>query len=110
MIYPAGILKNEKTGRFHTIVFRMAPMPGVGADDMAVQRYKSLGHHTVGFDTLAEARADLAATSGTDRDCVDCGAIWEWNGEGIPAMVRFFNLKQLLTDRATGHDVEVDAA
>ncbi len=85
-MYPAGMLTNTKTGRFHPIIFRDAPMPGNADDAWAARRYKSLGHHTVGFDTLEEAQAHIKA----EPRYWDSGAFWEWDGEDVPAIVHFF--------------------
>ena len=84
-----GMLKNTSTGRLHPILFRPAPLPG-GADlDMRAQRYKSKGHHTEGFDNrdaaMSGAQALCDSTHAEFRDVE-----WEWNGEGIPAIVTFF--------------------
>lgn len=94
MVYPAGILKNTATGRFHPILFRMAPMPGNADADMAAQRYRSLGHHTDGFDTLEAAKAHMAEK----RDnciVIDTGREWEWDGADVPALVEFFLAHEL---------------
>jgi hypothetical protein len=91
MFYKTGILTNTKTGRFHPIFFRLAPMPG-GAEIAGALRYKSAQHHTAGFDTLEEAEADLvkASTSQVLEGVQDSGRRWDWDGEGVPAMVEFF--------------------
>lgn len=82
MIRPAGILTNTATGRFHPIVFRMAPLPG----DSDIPRYKSMGHHTDGFDSLEDAEKHIALQS----EWTDTGRRWEWSGEDVPAMVEYF--------------------
>ncbi len=92
MVMPTGYLKNTATGRFHPIVFRMAPMPGNADATLSAQRYKSLGHHTTGFDTLEAAQAHVTSEKTT---LVDVGTIWDWDGEGIPAMIEWFNIKEL---------------
>jgi hypothetical protein len=83
---PSGILLNTATQRFHPIIFREAPMPAGADDNWSHQRYKSLGHHTVGFDTLEEAQAYIKS----DARLFDSGAVWEWDGIDIPAMVSWF--------------------
>jgi hypothetical protein len=80
-MYPTGIIINTETGRFHPVVFRPAPLPG-GSE---LPRYKSLGHHTTGFDTEDEAIA--WAKEGPDRSFIDHR--WEWNGKDVPALVIF---------------------
>lgn len=90
MKYPTGVLINEATGRFHPISFRLAPLPSSGGIDAyseaEVQRYKSIGHHTVGFDTEDEAHAFIA-----EQDQMkECGLVWKWDGTDIPAMLGWF--------------------
>ena len=90
--YPAGILQNTQTGRFHPIIFRPGPTPGSsGKED--IQRYKSKGHHTEGFDTIEEAEADIKETPGLH----DMGCRWKWDGEDIPAIVWWFSESDLLS-------------
>ena len=86
-MYPTGILKNTKTGRFHPIPFRMAILPG-GVD---AGRYKSIAHHTSGFDTIEQAKDHIAGR----EDFLDTGKIYDWDGEGVPAMVEFFTAAEL---------------
>jgi len=83
--FPTGILHNTKTGRFHPITFRIAPMPG-NAEQGPAYRHKSLGHHTEGFDTLEQAQEWVT----NDPNCDDRGTTYLWDGEGIPAMVDWF--------------------
>jgi hypothetical protein len=85
-MYPTGILQNTKTGRFHPIAFRPAPLPSEADRDMGALRHKSIGHHTAGFETLELAKADIA-----DRGWKDCGTVWEWDGEDVPAMIEWFS-------------------
>lgn len=85
-MYPTGILKNEKTGRYHPIPFRWAPLPGGKDADMTAQRYKSIGHHTDGFDTIEEAKANISKNEACDY----VGMVWNWDGEGTSAMTQWF--------------------
>jgi hypothetical protein len=87
MITPVGILKSTKTEKFHPIVFRRAPMPGGADDNMYAQRYRSMGHHTEGFDTLEAAQAYIEEQSGWK----DCGAVWAWDEEEVPTMTEWFS-------------------
>jgi hypothetical protein len=81
-------LHNTKTDRYHPILFTERPLPG-GSGPV---RHKSVGHHTVGFDTRDEAIAECRKMS----ENPDCGGRlcvekdFEWDGEGTPAMVVFF--------------------
>lgn len=77
--------------RWHPILFRPAPLPS--SDDYdAAQRYRSKGHHTVGFDTREAAviAADEIAMQVDGVLAVD--ADFSWDGEGVPAMTVFFKL------------------
>jgi len=82
---PCGMLKNTATGRFHPIVFRYAPPPS-GDLSGGFRRYKSIGHHTKGFDTLEEAITHVKEHSEWEWTEM----VWEWDGEGVPAMVEWF--------------------
>jgi hypothetical protein len=84
---PCGMLVNTSTDppRYHPIIFRYSPPPS-GDLDSGARRYKSSGHHTAGFDTLEEAMASIQAQPSWQWT----GLAWEWNGEGVPAMVEWF--------------------
>lgn len=90
MLYPTGILKNNMTGRFHPISFRLAPTPSSTEKDVA-QRFKSVGHHTEGFETLESATAWVLSKE--ELRFVDI--VWEWEGNYIPAMVEWFSMSLL---------------
>lgn len=94
MLYPAGILKNTDTGRYHPIIFRPPPTPS-GDYDSAIQRYKSKGHHTIGCDTIEEAHKSIRDNS----SFIDSGALYEWDGKEIPAMTDWFNLGSLVSQK-----------
>jgi hypothetical protein len=85
MALPTGILKNAKTGRFHPILFRPAPLPSTSEEDKVI-RYKSQGHHTEGFKTLEAACEWIRAKESLH----DTGLVWNWNGEDVPAMTEYF--------------------
>jgi hypothetical protein len=87
--FPAGILINTQTGRFHPIVFRPAPLPG-GATIGTVERYRSKGHHTTGFATRDEALAFIRERSELSLT----GLALEWDGTGVPAITVFFDTAQ----------------
>jgi len=89
MKLPGGILTNKATGRFHPIVFRWGPAPS-GPLDGGVERYKSLGHHTDGFDTLEEAQATFKEGGMLSEGYYDSGMQWMWGGDDIPAIVAWF--------------------
>lgn len=46
------------TGRYHAAYYRLAPFPG---SVTSPARYKSVGHHTTGADTLESAQTHAAA-------------------------------------------------
>lgn len=98
-MYPTGILKNMETSRFHPISFRPAPMPSGAAP-----RYKSLGHHTDGFDTLDGAEDWI---SGNDN-CLKVQRLYEWWPADIPlpALTDFFGDDELKNpaDRCSPED------
>lgn len=91
-----AMLHDETNDRWHPIVFREAPLPG-GAE-AAPRRWKSQMHHTAGFATRAEAEADandsLAPKLEEEAGSVTLKleAVFGWDGEGVPALVAFFNL------------------
>lgn len=84
--FPAGIIVNTATGRFHPIVFRRAPLPSHYSEP-GPQRHKSIGHHTEGFATKDDAIAHIEAHS----DWRNTGMEWEWDGSDVPAIVWWFN-------------------
>lgn len=77
----AAIISNTETGRFHPIYFRPAPRPSDDAVEGETCRHRSLGHHTIGFETL-EAAQDFIAE---DDSAWPTGIVFRWSGEGIPA-------------------------
>ncbi len=81
-MYPTGMIKNTATNRFHPVSFRPAPLPG-GSD---IPRYKSAGHHTVGFDTEEEAIGWVKSSA----SMILVPNRYEWEGEDVPALVDFF--------------------
>lgn len=89
-MYPTGMLQNTATGRFHPISFRPAPMPG-GSD---LPRYRSIGHHTLGFDDVEAARAWIKTTP---EFVYDPEALWPWDGDGVPAMTIMFQNGKILS-------------
>ncbi len=89
MSNPVGFLLNTKTNRYHPIIFRPAPPPS-GDEDLAAQRYRSAGHHTDGFATLEEAQESVSQ----QPELTNVSVVWEWDGEGVPAMTEWFSLAQ----------------
>ena len=86
-------LHNLKDERWHPIVFRLNPTPS------GMNRYKSVGHHTVGFDTREASIQEcqnivdrtLKENSFVGADPKLCiGKDFPWDGEDIPAMTAYF--------------------
>ncbi len=102
-----AILKNDKTGRWHPIVYREAPIPG----DVGPRRWKSKMHHTAGFDDREGALDDAVALCGRLAPMA-VGPVHhsleddlQWTGEeAIPAEVAFFDLSTF-----TRHEEKPDA-
>lgn len=95
MFHPVIMLTDTETNRFHPLVFRVAPMPG-GADDNAVmQRYRSLGHHTEGFDT--EDQAMVHVRENRKNGWLWTGVSRDWDpADGLPLSVEWFDTRKLL--------------
>lgn len=90
MSYPAGVLKNTSTGKFHPVCFRIHPRPSETLDANQINcRYKSVGHHTNGFVTMEEADKFIA----DQKDWQASGIVWEWNGTDIPAIIWQFPIQ-----------------
>lgn len=81
-------LHNMKTDRFHPILFGGYPL----ARNEGPGRFKSIAHHTIGFDTREESIAECRRMSEDPKCggtlCVDKD--FAWDGEVTPAMVVFF--------------------
>ena len=86
-----AIIHNVATDRFHPVVFEENPLPGPPSPDKPV-RHKTKMHHTGGFDTREEALASIENDLKARLECsnVRTETDFEWDGEGIPAMVHFF--------------------
>lgn len=86
-----GMLHDTANNRFHPILFSWRPQPSGEPSDTA-QRYKSRGHHTVGFDTREVALVGAAELI-KHVDGVPClEKDFPWDGEGVPAMVVYFKV------------------
>jgi hypothetical protein len=80
--------ENTKLDRFHPIVFRWNPQPSADAGE-PVSRYKSAAHCTGGFKTIEEAQAAIAS----HNNWWPTGEVFSWDGEDIPAMIRWYENK-----------------
>lgn len=90
----AALIHDVKNDRWHPVLFEENMLPGPPSPDKPV-RHKSKGHHTVGFATREEAVAHVqgewplnAAIGANFKDCTD--TVFDWDGEGVPAIVHFF--------------------
>jgi hypothetical protein len=105
-----GMLRHITADTFHPIVFMVSPMPG-GPDSQPTggDRYRSKMHHTTGFPTREEAVANLTELSGQVKEhltpglqprvlksLADPSCDYEWDGDGIPAMVPFIADSELM--------------
>lgn len=92
-LWIVGMLHNTARNRFHPITFRHSPTP---SDDLAgsFSRYKSGVHHTDGFIDQAEA-AEFIRGAWYFQELPQCvikiEKCFAWDGEGVPAMVFFFD-------------------
>ena len=84
--FPAGVIHNTTTNRYHPVVFYAAPKPSEAGE--SVVRHRSKGHHMEGFATMDEANAFIASQPTWRLYDV----IWEWDGNEVPAIVFYFPL------------------
>ena len=95
------ILHNTKLNRWHPILFWECPPPSGHLG--ACFRWKSRGHHTSGFPSLAEAEKYIHEHGLPEQHkhkqgghvYFDTDQPVEWNGEGTPAAVLSFELSKL---------------
>lgn len=85
--YLTDMLHHVATDRYHPMPYRYAPPPS--GDLGETGRFKSIGHHTVGFATLAEAKAWIEERP----HLVFTGNILEWTTDETPASVAWFDRK-----------------
>lgn len=100
------LLQNNKTKRWHPIIYWECPLPSEKIGEGYLRRWKSKSHHTEGFKTKDEAIN--SSEGGVINVCkrmvtiLEGGNIYydikrfkKWDDKGIPASVMFFNLNQL---------------
>jgi hypothetical protein len=92
-VYPACLLLNMQTKRWHPIYFYISPPPGPYVK-REHERYKSSSHHTSGFATVEEAIDDIKLSKMSKLT----GVIYGWDGESTPAMVEFFPTESEMVD------------
>ena len=93
-----GILHNTKTGRFHPIAFRQAPMPGLVDLNAEAQRYKSLAHRPEGFETKELALENIRSDPAHMRLIEALEYQWDEAEEPIPARVEFIPKNLMIPD------------
>lgn len=88
-MYPAGLLYNIRTNRYHPIIFRFAPTPGP-LNNKPIQRHKSLAHHTDGFETKELAVSYIYES----KYKFVYGLEFEWDSEKepIPAIITYLEV------------------
>lgn len=87
--YPTGYIHNAKLDKYHPVMFRPGPQPSWEQGEP--MRWKSIGHHTEGFPSLEDARAWAT----TRDEVLEIYALWEWDGEEVPAIVTYFDADML---------------
>lgn len=98
------ILHNEKTNRWHPILFWECPPPSAKLGDCV--RWKSKGHHTVGFATRDEAinsaEGGVMAICASQHEIKQGGEVYydvshdiAWDGDDMPALTMAFQLSEL---------------
>jgi hypothetical protein len=85
---PTTILINSKTEKYHPMPYRPAPRPS--DPDKGVMRFRSIGHHTEGFDTLEAAKAFV----NEDPELVLVGMVEYWDGVCSPHSTMEFDSTQ----------------
>ena len=94
------IITNTATGTFHPIVYLEKVMPGNVQPSETTIRFQSKFHHTEGFTTIEEAvtniNEDLAPKilehfPMYSQQIIDTESIGEWDGDGIPASIIFYD-------------------
>lgn len=89
-----AMLFNQKTNKWHPILFEERPLPGPITKDTPV-RHKSFGHHTIGFETREAALHNIETDESIKNQCPTIKKCLDedipWDGNEMPAMVCFFN-------------------
>lgn len=87
-----ALIHNTTADTWHPVVFAESPLPGPDGPHKPV-RHKSKGHHTLGFSTREEAEKDAREVLAPKIAGVTLklDVVFDWDGEGIPAMVAFFD-------------------
>lgn len=98
------LLHNEQTNRWHPILFWECPPPSSELGECI--RWKSKGHHTLGFDSRDEAinsdQGGVLKLCALQHESKQGGDVYydvshdiPWDGIDLPASVTSFNLEVL---------------
>ncbi len=94
------LLHNQKTDRWHPILYWECPPPSGTLGEKL--RWKSKGHHTKGFGTRLEAITGLMDICKSQYEKKEGGDVYystdvyqDWDGEETPASVVTFDLNKL---------------
>ena len=87
------ILFNAATNRYHPIYYFESPLPGP-IESQTVVRYKSKGHHTLGFPELKDALGDAneLKTKLETNHCtvkMEPDSLLPWDGQDMPIDYQF---------------------
>lgn len=102
MATPVKIIYNLKDETWHPILYRESPLPG---NPENILRFKSSGHHTVGFKSREDAINDINSDYFKSRlDSMGSYPVYLidedilWDGEGIPADIILLSPSQIHTN------------
>lgn len=88
VVAAVAILHNTGQDTYHPIIYRDAPLPGP-SDPGTPRRLKSIGHHTSGFPSLAEAQENVRTDERMSGAVQQLEPPIAWEGADIPADVAF---------------------
>lgn len=88
------MLFNTSSNRWHPIFYFESPLPGP-YDEQSIVRYKSKGHHTVGFDNREDALKECVSVKDRLINEMSCPDVIDetnedlvWDGEGMPTDIQ----------------------
>lgn len=84
------ILHNTKENTWHPILFVESPLPG----NKGPIRHKSKGHQTIGLDNIDECIKGCENLAQEVNGKFITNNVIDWDGEDVPACVRFFEESQ----------------
>lgn len=81
--FHVAIIVNTTVERYHPMPFKPMPRPSDRFMPGELCRHKSIGHHTVGFATLAEAEVEISSHA----NWWQTGLLFSWDGSDVPATI-----------------------